>query len=144
MQELFTGGKAMASPKFHPASVRSVLKMAGFKASAYHRSGMVKGWGDRTEGFRLHIEYGDKQVWHQASYARRRTDPSAGYMATVYDTSVVRGIRVEWCCGSWFRGDQDAVRKGEEALMAAALSAAGYKTEEDRLGLCTCLRVSVQ
>jgi hypothetical protein len=44
-------------PPMSTAKVRAVLKKAGLIAAKYHRSGMVKGWGDWSPGYK--VEYDD-------------------------------------------------------------------------------------
>ncbi len=117
--------------KFCPTSVTHVLKKAGIDKSEFHRSGMVRGWGSSTQGFRISAEYGEKQV--QKRSRPRRGQDAQWYSGTVADTSKVLAMTVEWVFGDWFpKNDaalRDTTRNERFAQMTAALTKAGYTVE---------------
>lgn len=116
----------MIKPKFHPNSVRKVLKNAHVEQSKWHASSMVKGWGHTTRGFKIETTYGEKQVWRKAN---RAAQPDAGVMVPALDTSVIKEIRVEWKTDESFRGDHDAEQQKELAQLAVILKGAGFTVE---------------
>lgn len=79
-----------ASPRpLTPQKVRAILHKAGFRASKYHRSSRIRGWGEWSPGYRvtagttsLIVEY--------VHYSNREIE--ASNLGRVYEALVAAGL----------------------------------------------------
>ena len=52
--------------------ISAILRKAGLTAAKYNKSGMVRGWGDWREGYKVHSNNG---IWISHEQSRIRSSP---------------------------------------------------------------------
>lgn len=74
------------------AKVRAVLKKAGLPKSEYHRSGMIRGWGERTVGFWVSVHSFTGAIEVNLKPARSKEDWNESQMAVMVEALDAAGI----------------------------------------------------
>jgi hypothetical protein len=78
--------------------VQSVLRKADHRKSEYHPSGQVRGWGERTEGYRVLTDRSDPRIIieHYVGWTFRGEEATSRittYLTHYLETLAAAGIR---------------------------------------------------